>query len=507
MDFLSFIDLSTSFVLVLLASFLFYLYGIWPYGVWKSLGVDGPKPSPFIGNYYQMVTEGAEQFVQKWSKKYGRTFGMYSGRVPLLVTTDLDILKQVLVKDFNKFTNRFEKMEIAPQEIRSMLPFTAGAQWKRIRHILTPTFSTGKLKQMEHYIQRCCIQLTNNIEETIRRGEKIDVKRVYGGYAMDVIAGTAFGVEVNSQKDLDHPFVRDAGTFLTDILYIGSYLLLLSKAVPVLVPFINFLVKHFFQPRGYKSFIRNVQRIKEERQLEENRNKKPDFLQLMMSCEENQSPNKDRMNVLSSVEVIAQASVFFFAGYESTASTLQFMAYLLALHPEVQEKIVREIKEQLGDEIPDHDGILKLKYLDSVIHETLRMYPSFYFTDRIASEEVTIKGVTIPKGAGVIIPIANVMRDPEYFPDPDNFIPERFYEGSVDPISFLAFGYGPRLCLGMRLSLLEVKMAMVHVLRRVKFLKTDDLQESLKMKPGYVLTIPDRVIAIKAVMRDVAATG
>ncbi|PVD38381.1 hypothetical protein C0Q70_00995 [Pomacea canaliculata] len=360
---------------------------------------------------------------------------------------------------------------------------------------------------MEHYIQRCCIQLTNNIEEAIRRGEKIDVKRVCGGYTMDVIAGTAFGVEVNSQKDLDHPFVRDAGTFLTDILSQGDFLLLLSKAIPVLVPFINFLVRHFFQPRGYKSFIRNVERIKEERQLEENRNKKPDFLQLMLSCEENQSPNKDRMNVLSSVELIAQASVFFIAGYESTASTLQFMAYLLALHPEVQEKIVREIKDRLGDEIPDHDGILKLKYLDSAIHETLRLYPPFYFTDRMASEEVTIKGVTIPKGAGVMIPIANVMRDPEYFPDPDNFIPERFYEGSVDPISFLAFGFGPRLCLGMRLSLLEVKMAMVHVLRRVKFVKTDDLQESLKMKPGYDLTIPDRVIAIKAVMRDIAATG
>ncbi|XP_025113268.1 cytochrome P450 3A19-like [Pomacea canaliculata] len=383
-----------------------------------------------------------------------------------------------------------------------MLPFTTGAQWKRIRHILTPTFSTGKLKQMEYYIQRCCIQLTKNIEETILRGEKIDVKRVYGGYTMDVIAGTAFGVEVNSQKDLDQPFIRDAGSLLAAITTDEGFLLTLSKSVPLLIPFIQFLVKKFFQPSGLKSFTGVVHRIIEERKLEGNINRKPDFLQLLLSCEEKQTSDGEQMNVLSRTEVVAQAVAFFVVGYETTASTLQFMAYLLALHPEVQEKVVREIKEQLGDEIPTHEGVTKLKYLDSVIHETLRMYPPGGSADRVASEEVTIKGITIPKGAAVMIPITNVMKDPEYFPEPDKFKPERFYEGSVDPISFLAFGYGPRLCIGMRLSLLEMKMAMVHVLRRVKFLKTDDLQETLKIKPGSRLNIPDQVVAISGVMRE-----
>ncbi|PVD38386.1 hypothetical protein C0Q70_01000 [Pomacea canaliculata] len=356
--------------------------------------------------------------------------------------------------------------------------------------------------EMEYYIQRCCIQLTKNIEETILRGEKIDVKRVYGGYTMDVIAGTAFGVEVNSQKDLDQPFIRDAGSLLAAITTDEGFLLTLSKSVPLLIPFIQFLVKKFFQPSGLKSFTGVVHRIIEERKLEGNINRKPDFLQLLLSCEEKQTSDGEQMNVLSRTEVVAQAVAFFVVGYETTASTLQFMAYLLALHPEVQEKVVREIKEQLGDEIPTHEGVTKLKYLDSVIHETLRMYPPGGSADRVASEEVTIKGITIPKGAAVMIPITNVMKDPEYFPEPDKFKPERFYEGSVDPISFLAFGYGPRLCIGMRLSLLEMKMAMVHVLRRVKFLKTDDLQETLKIKPGSRLNIPDQVVAISGVMRE-----
>ncbi|PVD38382.1 hypothetical protein C0Q70_00996 [Pomacea canaliculata] len=360
---------------------------------------------------------------------------------------------------------------------------------------------------MEHYIQRCCIQLTKNIEEIVQRGERIDVKRVFGGYTMDVIAGTAFGIEVNSQKDLDHPFVRDAAGFLSDIGTQDKYLVVLAKCFPFLLPFIKVLVKNLFQPNGFKTFVKSIQRIKEERKLDGNGNRKPDFLQSLLSCEENQTSGTDQMNVLSKVEVIAQALIFFVAGYETTASTLQYMAYCLALHPEVQDKIVCEIKEQLGDEIPTYEGVSKLKYLDSVIQETQRMYNPVNAVNRVASEEVTIKGITIPKGAGVLVPIANVMRDPEYFPEPDKFIPERFYEGSINPISFLAFGFGPRLCIGMRLAQLEMKMSMVHVLRRVKFVKTDDIQDVFKIKPGSILSIPDRVIAIKAVMRDVAATG
>ncbi|XP_025113207.1 cytochrome P450 3A24-like [Pomacea canaliculata] len=506
MDVLSFIALSTPFVLLLTAGFLFYLYGTWPYGVWKSLGVDGPKPSPFIGNHHQLATEGIEPFIERRSNKYGRTFGIYSGRVPMLVTTDLDILKEVLVKNFNQFTDRFERAEIFPEEVGSMLPFSTGAQWKRIRHILTPTFNTAKLKQMENYIQRCSIQLTKNIEKAVSKGEKIDVKKCFRGYTMDVIAGTGFGIEVNSQKDLNDPFVRDAAGLVQEIFTQKGLFMSLAKAAPFLIPFIRFLVTNFFQPRGWKSFGENLHRIIQDRKLEGNMNRKPDFLQLLLSCEVNQSPEKDQMNVLSEVEVVAQAMILLTAGHEMTANTLQYLTFALALHPQVQEKVVREINQQLGDETPTYEGVSKLKYLDCVIQETLRMYPSVNSTNRMALEEVTIKGITIPKGAGVMIPIANVMRDPEYFPEPDKFLPERFLEDNVSPISFLAFGYGPRLCIGMRLALLQMKMAMVHVLRRVKFIKTNDLQEILKIKPGSLFNLPDKVIAISGEMRDTANT-
>ncbi|PVD38392.1 hypothetical protein C0Q70_01006 [Pomacea canaliculata] len=299
-----------------------------------------------------------------------------------------------------------------------------------------PDFSQplGISLEMEHHFHRCSAQLTTNIKEAAGKGQKIDVRKYFAGYTLDVIAATSFGIEVNSQKDLDNPLAKDVSTILQDIASSEGLLMLLKIEL-----------------------------------LE-----KPDFLQLILSYEEAQSSGKEELK--GKLEVIAQATVFFVAGYETTAATLQSLAYNLALYPDVQEKIVREFEEQLGDELPTYEDVTKLKYLHSAIMETLRMYPPLNSVNRMASEEVTIKGITIPKGAGVMIPIANVMKDPEYFPEPDKFDPERFYEGSVNPVSFLAFGYGPRLCIGMRLALLEMKIAMVHVLRKVKFVKTDDLQ-------------------------------
>ncbi|XP_025116123.1 cytochrome P450 3A24-like [Pomacea canaliculata] len=100
---------SSLFLLLLpFVGILVYLYGTWSFGVWKTLGVDGPKPAPFFGHQQELNKNGNEVSIQKWSQTYGRTFGIYSGSRPLLVTTDLDILKEVLVKEFNKFTDRFE---------------------------------------------------------------------------------------------------------------------------------------------------------------------------------------------------------------------------------------------------------------------------------------------------------------------------------------------------------------------------------------------------------------
>ncbi|PVD38391.1 hypothetical protein C0Q70_01005 [Pomacea canaliculata] len=361
------------------------------------------------------------------------------------------------------------------------------------------------------------------MQKMIANGERIDAKIVYGGFAMDVIAQTAFGIEINSQEDLNHPFVRDAKLLLSFVASDSWYRVALT-ILPSLMPIVTFLVTYIYKQPGWTGFSAYVQRIIQQRKSDgKSAQMHTDFLQMILDYEENEKTTNGRLKSLSEAEVIGQATVIFLGGYETTSTTLQFLTHNLALYPEIQEKVVEEIKVQLGDGDVTYEGVAKLKYLDSVISETLRMYPPLNIVNRLASETVTIKGVTIPKGAGVLVPIVNVLNDPEYFPEPEKFIPERFSEenkGSRNPIAFLPFGFGPRVCIGMRLAILEVKIAMVHVLRRVKFIKTDDLQittymillllyaclvspkDKIRILPGSLLSSPERPILIEGVLRE-----
>ena len=117
------------------------------------------------------------------------------------------------------------------------------------------------------------------------------------------------------------------------------------------------------------------------------------------------------------------------------------------------------------------EDVQQLPYLQAVIQETLRLYPPSAIIFRLSTQDTTIAGMPVPAGTGVWIPVHVVNRDPENFPDPDNFLPDRWLDSS-EPVnsvlSWLAFGGGPRHCVGQRLALLELKLSVVRILRSVK---------------------------------------
>ncbi|GAV06329.1 hypothetical protein RvY_16341-2 [Ramazzottius varieornatus] len=157
---------------------------------------------------------------------------------------------------------------------------------------------------------------------------------------------------------------------------------------------------------------------------------------------------------LSIDEVLAQSIIFFVAGFETSATTLTFMTYLLAIHPEIQEKLRKEIDQAIGKDVPPtYDLISRIPYLDQCINETLRMYPPATRTERENSEEWTYGNLTLDKGTIIAIPIYAIQHDSEYWPEPDSFNPDRFSEENkhkIVPFTFLPFGQGPRNCAGMR---------------------------------------------------------
>lgn len=137
----------------------------------------------------------------------------------------------------------------------------------------------------------------------------------------------------------------------------------------------------------------------------------------------------------------------------------------------------------------------KLRYTEWVVCETLRLHPPIPTINRLARETRTYSGVTIPQGAMVMIPLWHILMDPNIWPDPGRFDPDRFSPAEKDkrdPMAFLCFGQGPRLCLGMRLAYVELKMALAHVLRKVKVVLNDQTEPregtSVEVKTTGLLT-------------------
>ncbi|XP_071103072.1 cytochrome P450 3A14-like [Haliotis cracherodii] len=502
MEIFGLVDVPLNLLLAIAAAVLAYKYGTRNYDYFKKQGIPGPTPYPIIGSSLSFLIFSK---FYSWKQQYGNIFGIFIGKVPALVISDLDILNEVFVKSFNVFRNRMKSI-IIPYPFSLSVFYLDNAHWKRVRDIISPTFSGAKLRMMCVAINDCAKTLSYNLSNATEKKKGVTVKKYFEAYTMDVISRTAFGIKVDSQNEFDNPFVAHAKDMFkqSNMRRLSS---LLAGSVPGLARTLRKRGFGIFPQHVMTFFQRTVREIIKERQdnTHDQRQQRPDFLQLLMDAEieadadnnvhaaNGQFTEKHSVRRLSTDEIVAQGILFFIGGYETTASTLDFLSYSLATNPDVQEKAHSEIEQELENEEPNYDNIKKLKYLDSVITETLRLYPPIIALHRRASETFQIKGLTIPKNQTVLIPTFALQRDPRLFKDPDSFKPERHDEKS-NPLSFLAFGHGPRKCIGMRLALVEAKIALVHVLRTVKFGRMPDTPDVLKFKSTNILQTDKDII-------------
>ncbi|XP_046545796.1 cytochrome P450 3A29-like, partial [Haliotis rubra] len=431
MEILGLVDVPLYLLLSLAATVLIYIYGRWNYNYFKKQGVPGPEPTCCIGN-----NTGANfgHDLYAWSKRYGGVFGIFFGRSPAYVISDLEILKEVMVKSFDNFRNRV--VLPAPYPMNCALVFLEDAAWKRVRSTITPTFTGVKLRRMCGAINDCARTLTTNFSKVLGKKDGVTVKEYFGAFSMDVICQTAFGIKVDSQTDFNHPFVVRAKKLFRPS-KLGIAFSVLSAAIPALEPVISKLGLGVFRKKDIAFFEKVTKEMMQQRRNDKTRQQEgpTDFLQMMMDASINEvkdNSNADGQTVkhsvrhLSTEEVVAQCILFFVAGYETTGTSLSFISYNLAMNPGVQEKAYNEIKEILGNEEPNYDNIGKLKYLDNVITETLRLYPPAYVFDRTVSETTQIKGLTFSKGQSIFIPVMAIHRNPQLYEDPDSFKPERY---------------------------------------------------------------------------------
>ncbi|XP_077880841.1 cytochrome P450 3A19-like [Ictidomys tridecemlineatus] len=199
-------------------------------------------------------------------------------------------------------------------------------------------------------------------------------------------------------------------------------------------------------------------------------------------------------HALSDLELVAQSIIFIFDGYETSSSALSFILYELATHPDVQTKLQQEIDAALPNKASaTYDIVLQMEYLDMVVNETLRLYQIAGRLERVYKKDVEINGVPIRKGTVVMISSFVLHRDSQHWPEPEEFCPERFSKNnkdSINPYMYMPLGNGPRNCMGMRFTLMNIKFALVKVMQTFSFQtykKTQCKSELLQFLPYNII--------------------
>ncbi|XP_029190059.2 cytochrome P450 3A2-like [Acropora millepora] len=483
------VSCSTWFAILLGLLALLYWFGIRSYNsVLGNSALPGPRIWPWVGNLPDLFKYGGfHKMLLNYFYKYGRVYKMCLGRSPSIVVTDPEIIKQITVKEFWKFPNR-------PLFVKPNPPLDAGLfavrdeTWRRIRNTLTPTFTASKLKQIVPIIDTASKKLTAKMQNCAETGESVDVVRQFSLFALDVIMRAAFGMENDIQMNPDPVLVEKARNVFETPLWVRVF---------SMFPFWGYFSRYVNFLQNIDFFGKILKGILHERRKKEFTGSK-DLVQLMLKAHEE---NENGVSRLSEDEIMAQSITFFLAGFQTTGNTLTCTAYYLATHPEVQDRLIREIdelKETSGD-MPLYDMVQKAGYMDQVICEVLRLSGPDFLLARQCEEDSIYKGIKFPKGIGVNIPTYALHRDPDLWDNPLEFNPDNFSPEAKekrDPFAFLPFGVGPRQCIGMRLAMLEIKIGLLQVMQRFKFERAPETVGKLEHQAVLIMS-PKETIYVK----------
>ncbi|XP_071042170.1 cytochrome P450 3A8 [Parasteatoda tepidariorum] len=501
--------------------FCYFFYLIWHSSqkqlYWKKKGVPYAKTIPLIGSVLESYGKTLQEVDRERHVTLGPIYGHFEGNRPHLSVADPKLLRDIFVRDFPVFTNR-RIFETGDDISDVMVSNLQDEDWKRVRSILSPVFSTGKLKRIMSVFKDCSRTLGNNFKEMADKKEPINVKKFYETFIMDVIAMSAFSTKINAHKDPQNKFVLAAravfGTGLT-------WRFLFLALAPRLMKLLNISVSIPYAMEFFTTTTTEI--INERKRTNQKRN---DFLQLLMDVADEveveeklediekvndlaNSNNKHGQNEvttptnksLSRNELIAQCIIFFVAGFETLALAFSAATYVLATQQDVQEKVRKEIEDCLKETngTLTYEVFQNMKYLDCFLSETLRMYPPLIKTERKAAStyELGDTGILLEKDMLVSIPIYALHHDPKYFPDPEKFNPNRFIpeeKGKRDPYVYLPFGSGPRNCLGMRFALLQMKVCLVHIISHFNINPCSKTQIPMQFHRGFGILKPKDIL-------------
>ncbi|XP_058822314.1 cytochrome P450 4d2-like [Topomyia yanbarensis] len=452
-----------------------YLYRKFADALYYASKLDGPKGYPLIGNALLFVNKSPPEFfftVRDLVQQSGKCFRLWLGPELLIVVTDAKVAEGILSSP--KYIEKSSEYDFIRPWLGEGLLTGTNKKWFAFRKIITPSFHFKILEEFVDIFDQQSSIFINQLKPKAVSGETFDVFPMVTLCALDVICESAMGTKVNAQIRSDSEYVK-AVKEITYIIHVRTYDVMArynfmfnissyrrrqDKALKVLHGYTNSVI----QSRRATVAQQKINTT-DEQENDVGVRKKVAFLDMLLQATIDGRP-------LTDLEIREEVDTFMFEGHDTTTSAISFLLYRLAKHPEVQQKVYDEIVSVIGSDRKRPVSLAQLnelRYLELVIKETLRLYPSVPFFGRKMLEHSEIEGITFPAGANIILMPFFMGRDPEYFDDPLDFRPERFaVESSAEkanPYRYIPFSAGPRNCIGQKFAMAEIKSLISKVLR------------------------------------------
>ena len=443
--------------------------------------IPGPKPAPVVGNIAHIDTHMPIQSLMDLAREYGPIFRMEMPGREMIVVSSQELVNELCDEQ------RFDKKVHAPlRQVRDFAGdglFTAETQehnWGVAHRILMPVFGPASLRNMFPQMVDIADQLLLKWERQ-GPGQRIDVVDNMTRLTLDTIALCAFDYRFNSfyEKDM-HPFIGAMVRALAE-----------SGARTRRLPLQNRLM--LITRRQYDEDIRIMHQIADELVAERRKQgaaaNKKDILSTMLNARDPQTGEG-----LSDENIRYQMVTFLIAGHETTSGLLSFTLYELLRHPEVLERARAEVERVMGNDAPRFEHLAQLTYLDQILKESLRLWPTApAFAVYPYEQETTIGGkypVRHYQTLFILTPMLH--RDPKVWGvDAEAFNPDHFSFENAEkllPNAWKPFGNGQRSCIGRPFALQEATLLLAMMLQRFDLSPADpnytlEIKETLTLKP------------------------
>ncbi|XP_063913667.1 cytochrome P450 6a2-like [Zophobas morio] len=466
-------------VFISTAVFIYYLYYQRCFTYWKKKGLPSLNPKFPVGDLSLAAWGKHSIFVRLQDiynelKSQGHKHGgVYFFNGPIYIPVHPDMVKNVLVSDFDHFVDRgmYENSEKLP--LSSHIFSMKGDQWKNIRTKMSPTFTSGKMKSMYNIV----VKYSDNLVKLLQplNGCEVDVKDLCRRFTCDIVGSTSFGIDCNSLDNPDTEFVR-----MVEKIFSHSSWKLLKVAFEEGLQNPGNIIKISHSDKTVEKYFTNLVKDTVDYR-DKNKVTRDDFLNILIQLRDSEG--------MSFTEIVAQSFLFFTAGFETSSLTMSYCIHELAHNENLQDRIRAEIQKNLGEDSTKYtyEDIMNLPCLDKMVKETLRKYPPAAMLNRICVKDYQIPGtdIVIEEGTPVIVPLLGLQRDPDYYPNPLKFDPERFSsDNKITPYTYLPFGGGPRNCIGLRFGYMQSKLGLATLLNNFNFFPSPKTPRHLVVDPS-----------------------